>query len=57
MSGVAVLMLPLTAPSLKVRERAAGQAAFVLGILFVADHMIDARPQTGTAPDEQTEMR
>src|SRR5216684_8893652 len=23
----------------------------------VADHMIDARPQTGTAPDEQTEMR
>jgi hypothetical protein len=24
---------------------------------YVADHMIDARPQTGTAPDEQTEMR
>jgi Transposase, Mutator family len=23
----------------------------------VADHMIDARPQTGTAPDERTEMR
>jgi hypothetical protein len=50
-------MLPLTAPSLKVRERAAGQAAFVLGILLVADRMIDARPQTGTAPDQQTAMR
>src|SRR5216684_999743 len=24
---------------------------------YVADHMIDARPQTGTAPDEQTAMR
>src|SRR5262249_4855764 len=25
--------------------------------IYVADHMIDARPQTETAPDEQTEMR
>jgi hypothetical protein len=25
--------------------------------LYVADHMIDARPQTGTVPDEQTAMR
>jgi hypothetical protein len=24
---------------------------------YVADHMIDARSQTGTAPDEQTAMR
>jgi len=40
-----------------VQKRGQGHGKGNSRAYYVADHMIDARSQTGTAPDEQTAMR